>query len=148
MKELEFLRKISFREGFFSVVMLVAVVLYINSFVQAPTERTLAKNIFVIICFWALCLLTDLLKFPSKQRAERMLNLASLWLFLSLFVTLTMAICYAFAAKIVFSWKFLDILSGFFLMYCLLGTICGAVHFQYRNPQKEVTVGVREVKNQ
>ena len=65
MKTLEFLRKISFREGFFALMMFVAVVLYVIRFVHTQTEKTLAGGIaLATICLLTLCFLTDFPKFP------------------------------------------------------------------------------------
>ena len=138
MKALEFLRKISFREGFFCIAMLVVVATWVVSFVQAPTEKTLAGgNVVVVLCLLALCFLTDFPKFSSKQSAERMENIALLWIILLFFVILALMVCYAVVENIVFTRHFFALLCVICLMYLGLVMFCGGGFlFNYKEPQK------------
>ena len=147
MKELEFLRKISFREGFFSVVMSVAVVLYIINFVQAPTFESLSTAWMLLACFFALCLLSDLFRLPSAERAERMQIVAGLCLTLVFLVALVAAFYYAVSLHMIFTGQFFSILCLLFVLYGLSLAIYSFAFFHYEKRQEEITDGVRKMKN-
>lgn len=135
MKALEFLRKISFREGFFSVVMSVAVVLYIISFVQAPTLENLCNAWWALGCFFALCLVTNLFRFSSAERAERMQIVAGLCLTLVFLAVLVLAFYYAISLRIIFTGQFFSILCLLFVLYGLSMVILSCVFFKYKGPK-------------
>ena len=147
MKALEFLRKISFREGVFFVMMLVAVMLYINSFVQAPTLENLCNAWWTLGCFFALCLVTNLFRFSSAERAERMQIVAGLCLTLVFLAVLVLAFYYAISLRIIFTGQFFSTLCLLFVLYGLSLAIYSFAFFHYKKRKEEITGGVRKMKN-
>lgn len=135
MKTLEFLRKISFREGFFSIVMLIGIALYIVNFVEAPTLESLSTAWLLLACFFALCLLSDLFRLPSAERAERMQIVAGLCLTLVFLVALVAAFYYAVSLHMIFTGQFFSTLCLLFVLYGLSMVILSCVFFKYKGPK-------------
>lgn len=147
MKTLEFLRKISFREGFFCLVMLAAVATYVVSFVEAPTIESLGNAWMLLACFFALCIVTELFHIPSEERAERMQIVAGLCLTLVFLVALVAAFYYAVSLHIIFTGQFFSTLCLLFVLYGLSLAIYSFAFFHYKKRKEEITGGVRKMKN-
>ena len=147
MKTLEFLRKISFREGFFSIVMLIGIALYIVNFVEAPTIESLGNAWMLLACFFALCIVTELFRIPSEERAERMQIVAGLCLTLVFLVALVAAFYYAVSLHMIFTGQFFSTLCLLFVLYGLSLAIYSFAFFHYKKRKEEITGGVRKMKN-
>ena len=145
MKISESLKKISFREGFFFLVMLAAVTTHIVLFAQAPTEKSLGAGGLVLICFFAMCFLTDLFRLPSEWRAERMQILAGMCLSLAFLTNLGMASCYAFATGIFFTGQFFCTVLLEVFLYLLSIMAYSVLFFRYRERKTEFLGGMRKV---
>lgn len=116
-------------------MMLEAVILYINSFVQAPTLENLCNAWWTLGCFFALCLVTNLFRFSSAERAERMQIVAGLCLTLVFLAVLVLAFYYAISLRIIFTGQFFSILCLLFVLYGLSMVILSCVFFKYKGPK-------------
>lgn len=147
MKTLEFLKKISFREGFFFIAMLVAVALYAIDLIRVPTIHTLFEALWVLLWFLLLCFLIDFFKFPSQERADRMCILAAICLGVVFIIVLALAFYCALVADIIFTGQFFGTLCLIFFIYLLtIMLISSGFFFNYIKPEKEITGGLKEVK--
>lgn len=145
MKITEHLKKISFREGLFLIVMLAVIVWQIASCIQEPTKQTILFNGFEsVVFFFVLCLCTTS-DIPSPERAERMQIIAGLCLTLIYLVVLGELFYTAYTTHTVFSLIFWCTVLGISFGYALLLAIECMSFFQYEERRAEVVGGVRMV---